>query len=75
MEQPIVFVYAKKGKIIVLNLEESQKRNDELLSDGWVHTQTLDPCIFIAYIHNECNADDLVQEVNSLVTHPHHISQ
>ncbi len=49
-----VFVYAKDGKIKVLIFNEAAKRHDDLILEGWVHTNTLDPCLFIEYVHNEC---------------------
>jgi hypothetical protein len=66
MEQLFVFVYAKEGKIKCLSLEEAKKQSKGLIEDGWVHTQTLDPCLFIQYLHNDCDGDDLAIEIISL---------
>jgi hypothetical protein len=64
MQDHFVFIYAKRGEIKALNLNESKKLHDGLMADGWKHTATLDPCIFIQYLHNDCK--DLEREINEL---------
>ena len=64
MEQVFIFIYAKGYEIKVLNIEESKRLDAELKSDGWKHTQTLDACIFIQYLHNNC--DNIRKEIKSL---------
>lgn len=64
MEQVFLFVYAKNGKIKVLSIGEAKRLQDDLLKDGWVHTQTLDPCVYIQHLHNDC--DNLIDEMKSL---------
>jgi hypothetical protein len=66
MEQVFVFIYAKNKEIKVLNIEESKRLNDDLLKDGWKHTQTLDACAWIQYLHNDCEDVDLFEEVKFL---------
>jgi len=70
MEQSFVFVYAKDGKIKALNIEESKRLHNELINDGWVHTQTLDACCYIQYLHNDCEEVDLIDEMKSLTKRP-----
>ncbi len=62
-----VFVYAKNGKIKVLNIDSSIKNNNELINDGWVHTKTLDACVYLQYLHNNCEEVDLIYEITSLI--------
>ena len=66
MEQVFVFIYAKGKEIKVLNIKESKRLDSELKSDGWKHTQTLDACLWIQYLHNNCEDVDLFHEVKSL---------
>jgi hypothetical protein len=61
-----IFIYAKEGKITALNIEEAKKRNDQLLKDGYIHTQTLDICCWLQYIHNDCEEVDLLEEIKTL---------
>ena len=66
MGQTFVFVYAKDGKIKALNIDEAKRLQDELTKDGWMHTQTLNACVYIQYLHNDCEAVDLIDEMQSL---------
>lgn len=66
MEQVFVFIYAKDKEIKVLNIEESKRLNDSLISEGWKHTHTLEACGWIQYLHNDCEDVDLFDEVKSL---------
>lgn len=61
-----VFVYSKDFKIKVLSLENSQKEHDSLIEEGWVHTSTLVPCVFLEFIGNNCDGDDFINEMYSL---------
>ena len=70
MNDVFVFIYAKGIKIKALNIEESKRLNSKLLNEGWVHTQTLDPCIYIQYLHNDCEEVDLIEEIRSLIKRP-----
>ena len=66
MKEVFVFVYAKGEKIKVLSIEESKRLNDYLIKNGWKHTQTLNACIWIQFLHNDCENVDLFDEVKSL---------
>ena len=66
MEQTFIFIYARKGKIKALNFESAKILEDKLLKDGWVHTATLDPCIYFEFLHNDCKKKDLIKEVERL---------
>lgn len=66
MEQVFVFIYAKGKEIRALNIDESKRLNDRLLKDDWRHTQTLDACVWIQFLHNDCEDVDLFDEVKSL---------
>ncbi len=66
MNQSFVIVYAKNGKIKALNIEESIRLQDELIKDGWVHTESLDACCYIQYLHNDCEEVDLIDKIKSL---------
>lgn len=59
--QEFVFVYAKNEKIKVCGLAEAKATEKELLADGWVHTSTLDSCMFLEYMFNECNAKEALE--------------
>ena len=47
-----IFVYMKKKKIKCHDLVNSMKEHEKLISDGWKHTSTIDPIIFIENLHN-----------------------
>lgn len=64
MNQLFVFIYAKDSKIKALNHEDAQMLHNELIKDGWVHTETLDACAYIESLHNDCK--DIAGEVKSL---------
>jgi hypothetical protein len=64
MEQVFVFIYAKGKEIKALNIEESKRLNDSLINEGWKHTKTIDACVWIQYLCNDC--EDLGDEVRSM---------
>ncbi len=66
MRRIYIFIYAKKGKIKALNIEDAKPIHEKLINDGWLHTQTLDACLFLQYIHNDCK--DIINEVKGLST-------
>ena len=66
MEEVFVFIYAKGKEIKVLNIKDFKRLNDSLISEGWKHTKTLDACVWIQYVHNNCEDVDLFDEVKSL---------
>ena len=47
-----IFVYKKDGVIRCLDLVDSMKEDKKLIKDGWVHTSTIDPIVFIENLHN-----------------------
>lgn len=52
-----VFIFAKDGKIKAF----SKPNTEQLKSEGWKHTATLDACRYLEYLHNE-----EVNQVNSI---------
>lgn len=63
-----VFVYVKDGKIKALGMYKSLKKEKKLLEQGWIHTATLNPCVFIEYL---CNSSvSIEQDVKSLLDKP-----
>ena len=62
----IIFIYEKNKSIKVLTYLQSLKFHKELLREGWVHTSTINACLFIEYLHNDCSSEDLKQEVSNL---------
>ena len=62
----ISFVYAKDGKIIVLDLERAKQVENELKADGWVHTDTLNPCRFLEFLANNSEEQDILIELERL---------
>jgi len=58
-----VFIYAKDGKIKVIGLQNARKASDELKKEGWTHTATLDPCMFLEYLVNKANDADILKEI------------
>ena len=69
MEKLFVFVFTKDRKIKALNTEDNKRLRYELIKDGWVHTQILDACAYIEYLHNDCKEVNLIDEIKSL-RHP-----
>ena len=50
-----IFVYKKNGVIRCVDsvdLVETMKEEQKLIKDGWVHTSTIDPIVFIENLHN-----------------------
>ena len=64
--QDFVFVYAKDSKIKALNIGNAQKLSSKLIKEGWIHTQTIDFCKWLEYLHNECKDVDFTHKINSL---------
>ena len=62
----IVFVYAKGKKIKVLYLGDAAKDHKELIDKGWRRTNTLDPCLWIQNLHNNCSTYEQVEEIDRL---------
>ena len=70
MEVNLVFVYYSQEtkEIKVLNLQDAKSQNDELITKGWSHTATLDPCKWIEYLFNGTESEDIVAEIRELST-------
>ena len=47
-----IFVYRKNDIIKCLDFVNSMKEYKKLIKDGWVHTSTIDPIVFIENLHN-----------------------
>lgn len=62
----IIFIYHKAGVLKVLDTEQAKTMNDQLIYDGWEHTQTLNPCVFIEFLFNQCDEIDILAEVKEL---------
>ena len=60
----IVYVYSKNKKIKVLPHDTALKNHNKILSDGWKHTATIDPCLWIENLYN--NTDDVYEAVKKL---------
>jgi len=61
-----VFVYAKDGKIMVIDTVNSIALHPHLIEGGWKHTQTIDACLFIQNLYNQKDKIDLVKELTDL---------
>ena len=66
MNELFVFIYAKGKEIKALNIEDSKRLGLSLINEGWIHTQTLEACVYIQYLHNNCEEVDLIEEIRSL---------
>jgi len=68
MKAGLVFVYYRQTpkEIKVLNLDDAKNQNDNLLSNGWEHTATLDACKWIEYLFNQTEAEDIIANVYEL---------
>ena len=62
----IVYVYAKDGKIMVLDTINARAFHAHFIEGGWKHTQTIDACLYIENLYNKRREIDLVQELNDL---------
>ena len=65
-EQTAVFVYAKDGRIQALSHNDSLLNSEGLKREGWIHTHTIDPCVWIEHLHNSCGMKDVLKEIDSL---------
>ena len=66
--QSITRVYSKAGfiKTVYLTDLNSEERHNELISDGWIHTSTIDPAKWIEALMNGTpdNSDAMMDELN-----------
>ena len=59
-----LYVYIKEGKITVLELRAAIDQHDYIVSHGWKHTATIDPCLWIENLYN--NPTDIHDAVKKL---------
>jgi uncharacterized protein Smg (DUF494 family) len=52
MEDNIVFVYFRNNEIKAFGLSDSRVNHDDLITAGWKHTATLNPCAWIEHLLN-----------------------
>jgi hypothetical protein len=64
----IVFIYIKDGKIQVLDIDTAKAQNEEMLKNGWEHASTLNACVFLEYLHNDCEKEDVIAGIIELGT-------
>jgi len=63
----LLHIYARNGVIKVIRAENKWIEHEKLLTEGWVETRTLNPAIFIEYLHNHCQPDEVYKEVENLI--------
>lgn len=61
-----LFTYFKEGKLKILTQYDRKELHDNLVQNGWEHTNTLNPASFIEYLFNECNDSDMAGEIHNL---------
>ena len=59
-----LYVYVKGNKIKVLDHDTALKTHRDILVDGWKHTNTINPCLWIENLYND--TDDLSEAVKKL---------
>lgn len=62
----VIFTYSKNGILKVIDDEATQNTHDELLLNGWIHTATIDPCVYLQYLCNESKT--IETDIKSLLT-------
>ena len=62
--EAMVFIYAKDGKIKALNLSDAEAQHKMLIDDGYIHTSTLNTCMWIEYLHNKSKSK--IKDIKSL---------
>jgi len=64
----LIFVYfhKEKNKVKVLDHPKAKDKNDQLIADGWKHTATLDACVWVEHLCNNCEEVDLISDINDL---------
>lgn len=65
----ILFVYARNGEIKCINYNQSVQYAYQMHREGWNHTATIDPALWIEALANgEKTADSMRDFVNELHT-------
>jgi ABC-type Zn2+ transport system substrate-binding protein/surface adhesin len=58
----LLFIYCKDGKSAVLDADEAQ-HDHLMISNGWKHTATIDPHLWVAAVLNEGRAEEMIAEL------------
>ncbi len=59
---PFLFIYSKEGKIKCLTVDEAHE--EKLTSEGWTHTATINPAIWIeAMANGNQDPSDMLDEL------------
>jgi len=67
MTDSILFIYSKNGNLKAIGFsDESKKQHDELISDGWIHTRTIDSKAFLIDLIKDSNPNKIVNKIKSL---------
>jgi hypothetical protein len=61
-----VFIYHKAGKIKALDLKQAKPLHEKMIVEGWVHTQSLNACVWIEYLFNQAEPEDIIAEIREL---------
>lgn len=62
----ILFTYFKNWKLKVLTQYDNKGFHENLVQNGWKHTNTLNSVTFIEYLFNDCNDIDRAGEIQKL---------
>jgi hypothetical protein len=62
----ILFIYAKKGKIKCYTADQLRGKELQLSLDGWSHTATINPALWIEDITNGRDPSDILDEIQFL---------
>ena len=67
MTDSILFVYFKNGNLKAIGFsDESKKQHDELISDGWIHTRTIDSKAFLIDLLQDGKMSSMFDKIQSL---------
>jgi hypothetical protein len=61
-----IFIYKKEHQTKVLNLQRSKDDHANLIKEGWKHTSTLDCIVFLNFILNIDDENELFNEIKNL---------
>ncbi len=61
-----VFVYHKEGKIKVLDYKTDAYLGEKMVSENWEHTATLNTCVWIEYLFNQADNEDILEGIKEL---------
>lgn len=60
----VIFVYFKNNKIKILDMDCSKDEHIQMIEEGWKHTASLNPCIFIENLFN--NSKNIESDIKEL---------